>query len=249
MGDYNGDDRLDLFVTNFYRQFNDFYVQQPDGSFRDLSRKANLADSSFLMLGWGTQFLDGDLDGHPDLIVTNGHVHDPLDPTIPYQMPAQFFRNQGNGTFLEIASGQLGEFFKRKLLGRSLVRLDWNRDGREDVCISHLNDPAALLTNRTDQPGNSLSIRLVGVESARDAIGARVRVSIGDKTWTRQLTAGDGFHASNERRLVFGLGSHKTADSVEILWPSGQRQIFQNLELNGEWLLIEHRPTMEVRQR
>jgi len=247
-GDYNGDGRLDLFVTNFYRQSNDLYTQQADGSFHDRSRETRLFDPSFLQLGWGTQFLDADLDGHPDLIVTNGHVHEPLDPKIPYQMPSQFFHNRGDGTFAELSSEKLGEFFQRKRLGRSLARLDWNRDGREDACILHLNQPVALLTNQTDQPGHFLALRLVGVDSARDAIGARVQVSIGDQTWTSQLTAGDGFHASNERRLVFGLADHQTADSVAVLWPSGSRQEFQHLKPNREWLLIEHRPPRVLRQ-
>ena len=245
-GDYNADGRLDLFVTNFYRQSNDLYTQQADGSFHDRSREAKLFDPSFLQLGWGTQLLDADLDGHPDLIVTNGHVHEPLDPKIPYQMPPQFFRNRGNGSFAEISSAKLGEFFQRKLLGRSLARLDWNCDGREDACILHLNQPAALLTNQTDQPGHFLALRLVGVDSARDAIGVKVRVSIGDQTWTRQLTAGDGLHASNERRLVFGLADHQMADSVVVFWPSGSRQEFRNLKLDREWLLIEHRPLLEM---
>ncbi len=246
-GDYNGDGRLDLFVTNFYRQFNDFYVQQPDGSFRDLSRQTKLADSSFLKLGWGTQFLDGELDGYPDLILTNGHVHDPLDPLIPYRMPPQYYRNQGNGSFAEIPSPLLGEFFQREHLGRSLVRIDWNRDGREDVCVSQLNEPAALLTNRTERPGNYLSFRLVGVDSSRDAIGTSIRLQSGKQTWLRQLTAGDGFQASNERCLVFGIGEKTKVDLVEVTWPSGLRQDFENLAVNRQWLLIENKPLAQLK--
>lgn len=245
-GDYNGDSRLDLFVTNFYRQSNDLYVQQTDGSFHDRSRESHLFDPSFLQLGWGTQFLDADLDGHPDLIVTNGHVHEPLDPKIPYNMPPQFFRNRGDGSFAELPGERLGNFFQGKRSGRSLARLDWNRDGREDVCILHLNQPAALLTNQTDQAGHFLALRLIAVDSARDAIGATVKVSIGRQTWTKQLTAGDGFHASNERCLVFGLADHQAADSVTVAWPSGSRQEFKSLKVDREWLLIEHRPPLEM---
>ena len=245
-GDYNGDSRLDLFVTNFYRQSNDLYVQQTDGSFHDRSRESHLFDPSFLQLGWGTQFLDADLDGHPDLIVTNGHVHEPLDPKIPYNMPPQFFRNRGDGSFAELPGERLGDFFQGKRSGRSLARLDWNRDGREDVCILHLNQPAALLSNQTDQAGHFLALRLIAVDSARDAIGATVKVSIGRQTWTKQLTAGDGFHASNERCLVFGLADHQAADSVTVAWPSGSRQEFKSLKVDREWLLIERRPPLEM---
>lgn len=245
-GDYNHDERLDLYVTNFYRQSNDLYTQQPDGTFRDLSREAQLFGPSYLVLGWGTQFLDADLDGFPDLMITNGHVHDPMDLTIPYFMTAQFFRNQGDGKFAEPPLEQLGAYFQQKLLGRSLARLDWNRDGREDVCISHLNDPAALLTNRTRDAGNFLALRLVARNSARDAIGTKIRVSIGEQRITNQLTAGDGFHASNERKLIVGLGSHKVADAVEVHWPSGLQQTFRGLKLNREWLLIEQNMPIDI---
>ncbi len=245
-GDFNQDGLLDLFVTNFYRQSNDLYMQEPDHSFRDLSREAKLFDPSFAMLGWGTQSLDADLDGLPDLVVTNGHVHDPVDAKIPYRMPPQFFRNLSGGKFAEVPADQLGEFFQQKLLGRSLARLDWNRDGREDICISHLNDPVTLLTNRTDRPGNFLSLQLIAVNSARDAIGTKVRVTTGAKVTTQQLTAGDGFHASNERQLVFGFGSSTFADSVEVTWPSGLRQEFPHLDFNQKWLLIEQRSPQAI---
>ena len=238
-GDFNHDERLDLHVTNFYRQSNDLYAQEADGTFHDVAREARLFDPSFLMLGWGTQFLDGDLDGHQDLIITNGHVHDPVDPAIPYHMPSQFLKNSGTDTFTEIPADQLGDFFKNKRLGRSLARLDWNRDGREDACISYLNDPSALLTNTTATTGNFLSVKLVAVNSARDAIGSRVRVVSGNQSWTQQLTAGDGFQASNERLLVFGLGHRSTIDRIEIVWPSGAKTETPAVTPNQTLLIIE----------
>lgn len=239
-GDYNRDRRLDLFVTNFYRESNDLFTQLEDGTFTDRSREAKLYDPSFLQLGWGTQFLDADLDGHLDLIVTNGHVHDPLEAGVPYQMPAQFFRNQGDATFAEIPSRQLGPFFEQKWLGRPLARLDWNRDGLEDVCISHLNEPAALLSNRTARGGHWTAFRLVAVDSARDAIGTSIKITIGDEVWVGQLTAGDGFQATNERRLTFGMGVHRDVTRIEIRWPSGTVQEFNDLTTDREWILIEH---------
>lgn len=248
-GDYNADGRLDLFVTTFYRQSNDLFTQQPDGTFRDLSREARLYDPSFLQLGWGTQFLDADLDRHPDLFVTNGHVHDPIDPTIPYQMSPQFFRNQGDATFAELSHKQLGEFHRGKHLGRALARLDWNCDGLVDVCISHINQPVALVTNRTESAGHFLAFHLIGVDSARDAIGTRVNIRSAGQELYGQLTAGDGFQASNERRLVFGLGSNLIVESVEVIWPSGSRQIFSNLKADQDWILIEHRTPVGLERR
>ena len=241
IGDANEDGLLDLFVTTFYRQAKALYIQQPDRSFREESRHANLREAGFFMLGWGAQFIDGELDGHPDLIVTNGHVHDPRDPNIPYQMPPQYFRNEGQGRFVELPAAVLGKYFQGKYHGRALARLDWNRDGLEDVCISNMNAPAALLTNRTAEHGHFLGVRLIGVTGDRDAIGARLRLTAGGHTWVRQLTAGDGFHATNQRQLTFGLGTADRVDKLEITWPSGRTQGFGNLPADREILLIEGR--------
>ncbi len=237
--DFNGDGRCDLFVTNFYNESNTLYEQLADGVFRDATRDAGLYDASLKMLGFGTQSIDGDLDGAADLIVTNGHIDDLSDAGTPYQMPAQFFRGDGIGHFSELPAEQLGPYFSRKQLGRGLARLDWNRDGREDVVVSHLDAPAALLTNRTTVAGHFVALQLRGVKSSRDAIGSVVTVRSGAKTWTKQLTAGDGFQCSNERRLVVGLGATETVDELTIRWPSGLVKSFDNLVVDRDFLAIE----------
>jgi hypothetical protein len=109
----------------------------------------------------------------------------------------------------------------------------------DDVVISHLEAPVALLTNRSEPIGHYLSVSLVGVSSSRDALGATVEVTSSGRTLTRQLTAGDGYQASNERRLIFGLGDNPSADELRIRWPSGAEQSFAQLQADREYLLIE----------
>ena len=241
VGDANADGLIDLFVTNYYDEPNTLYVQQSGGLFQDVTRQAGLSQPSLAVLGFGTQFIDGELDGYPDLIATNGHVEDKRNQNIPYQMRPQYFRNRGGERFEELSAESLGPFFGREVLGRGLARMDWNRDGREDVVISHLDAPAALLTNRTERAGHFLVIRLRGVRASRDAIGATVRVRAGNRTWTQQLTAGDGYQASNQRQLVFGLGERDRVDELILNWPSGLRQSFASPPIDTELLAIEHR--------
>src|SRR5205823_7893052 len=124
----------------------------------------------------------------------------------PFRMRPQYFQNMAGQRFEELKADSLGPFFAGEYLGRGLARLDWNRDGREDVVISHLDAPAALLTNTTGRTGHFLVLTLVGTQSARDAIGTSVRCTAAGRTRYRQLTAADGYMASNERRLVFGRG-------------------------------------------
>ncbi len=238
-GDANQDGRLDLFVTNFHADSNTLYVQLPDQSFVDGTRDSQLRDPSFNMLGFGTQFLDGELDGLPDLVVTNGHVDRTFATGVPDLMPPQYFQNRGRGKFVDVSQTQLGPYFETKCLGRSLVRLDWNRDGREDFCVSHLDVPTAIVTNETADTGHFLALQLRGVRSARDAIGTVVSVRAGQRRWVQQLTAGDGYMASNSRQLIFGLGEVELLDEITVRWPSGAEQTFQNVPTNTELLAVE----------
>ena len=238
-GDVNGDGRLDIYATNFYMESNTLFVQQPDGSFQDETLERGLYDSTLPLLGFGTQFIDADLDGDLDLVTTNGDVGRFPNPHRPYRMRPCVHENRGQGHFVELDSDQLGDFFRGKYLGRGLAKLDWNRDGRPDVVVSHLDAPVALLTNVSQQKNHFLSIRLVGVTASRDAIGTNVLLTNGDVTTLRQQTAGDGYQASNERVLIFGLGTRKRVDRLEIRWLSGNVQEFDDILADQEITIIE----------
>jgi tetratricopeptide (TPR) repeat protein len=240
-GDADGNGLIDLFVSNFYNESDTLYLQQPGGLFIDATRPAGLRDPTFEPLGFGTQFLDGELDGLADLVLTNGHIDDLRALGRPYEMSPQYFRNVGGGRFLQLAAASLGRFFEGKYLGRGLARLDWNRDGKEDFVVSHIGSPAALVVNRTEGAGHFIALRFVGTAGDRDAIGTTVRVTAGGRTSTSQLTAGDGYQASNERRLVVGLGTATTIEKITVRWLSGSRQIFDNVAVDEDLLLIEGR--------
>jgi hypothetical protein len=239
-GDANNDGLVDLFVSNFYNEADSLYINLGSGVFSDRSRHSGLHDPSWSFLGFGAQFLDADLDGWEDLIVTNGHVDDFTHKQIPYKMRAQFYRNR-QARFTELFAKDLGPFFDEVKLGRGLAKLDWNRDGLTDVVISHLGDPAALLTNRTLRAGRGLGLRLVGTTRSRDAIGAKVSVRAGELHLQRQLTAGDGYQASNERRLEFGLGACHADVVLEIRWPGGALETFAGVRTGRDYLAVEGR--------
>jgi len=240
-GDADGDGRLDLFLTNYFDESNTLYRQVADGQFTDATSRARLKEPGWSMLGFGTQFLDADLDGELDLVVANGHVDDLTKLGQPQRMRPQFYRNGGGGRFVELAAGGLGKYFERKLLGRGLARVDFDRDGRDDFVVTHLEQPVALLANRSAETGEGLSVRLVATTTSRDAIGARVTVTDGDWRRVHFLTAGDGYMASNQRQLIIGLGDRKRVGMLKVDWPSGTSTVVRDVEAGGEVVIVEGR--------
>ena len=245
-GDANGDGLLDLFVTNFYGESNVLYLQSEDRHFTDATRKANLREPSFHMLGFGTQFIDGELDGEPDIVITNGHIDLTFAHGNPDRMPPQYMRNTGGGHFEELTAESLGPYFQNRYFGRALAKLDWNRDGREDVCISHLDAPTALLTNTTPTTGNYLAVNLRGVTSNRDALGAIVTVEAGGRKWVQHLIGGGGYFVSNQRQLLFGLANSESVDRLTINWPAGSVQTFEKVPVNQEVVVAEGRGLLDL---
>lgn len=228
-GDLNGDGLLDLFVTNYKGEANNLYQQSAGGYFADAISGSGLMAAGLPYVGWGTQCLDADRDGRLDLVVANGHVGDFREAAGDYYMPTQFFHNRGDGQFAELSPRTVGPYFGQKILGRSVATLDWDRDGLTDFVLSPIAAPVALLTNRTRQAGHGFAVRLHATTTARDAIGALVTVATPSGQYRQQLTAGDGFQASNERVLRFGLGNDETILSLQIEWPGGATQALANL--------------------
>ncbi|MBW3543185.1 MAG: CRTAC1 family protein, partial [Planctomycetes bacterium] len=249
--DVDDDGLFDVHVTNFLAESNTLYLGLGAGTFEDATRALGLERPTLDVLGFGTQFLDADLDGRLELFVSNGHVDDLRQDGKPYRMPPQLFRWNGR-QFVEADARPLGPYFRGEWLGRPVARLDWNRDGRDDLVVGHLYDDSALLTNTTPDAGRFLSLRLFGVQSNRDAIGTTVEARFGERAIVRQLTAGDGYQASNERRLIFGIGTADRIDELTVRWPSGAIQRFANVAAPAELFLREGGqllPAAEGRQR
>jgi len=236
--DVNRDGRMDLHVTNFLNESSTLFVSTRTSLFEDRTRALGLLTDSLNVLGFGTQFLDADLDGQAELFVANGHIDDLSRTGRPYRMPPQFFRWDGS-RFNLMSPTETGPYFQQDWLGRSAARIDWNRDGRDDLLVGHLSDDSVLLTNTTASTNGHLSLELVGVRSGRDAIGTTIQSRIAGQTIVLQLTAGDGYQASNERRLVVGTGSHRSVDELTVRWPSGLIQQFRNVTARQNLKLVE----------
>ena len=238
--DINDDGFLDLLVTNFFNESNTLYQSSPVGTFDDQTQARNLVATSLPVLGFGTHFLDVNLDGFPELFVANGHVDDLRSSGRPYHMPAHLFRLQ-QGQFELLPAELAGDYFQQQHLGRAAAVIDWNRDLRPDLIVGHLQEDYALLTNTMTNAGNAVSLRLIGVTSPRDPVGATIRYQLQQRQIVRQLTAGDGYQCSNDHTLLLSCGTSAQIDNVQITWQGGQTQQIKSLTSGQRYVVIEDR--------
>ncbi len=238
-GDPDQDGDIDFFLTHFSDDHNTYYEQVGSGFWSDRSFAVGLAEPSMKLLGFGTQWCDFDNNGTLELIVANGHVDDVKRDDVSYRMPPQLFERDGKGHWVEHDRASLGDYFATDHLGRALATLDADRDGRTDVAITHLYDPVALLINQTKGMGRQICLELKATKGARDAIGTVVSMMVGQRKITTQLTAGDGYMCSQQRRLVIGTGGVDVATEVLVTWPSGLSQKCEDLESGGDYLIVE----------
>ncbi|TWU08069.1 FG-GAP-like repeat-containing protein [Stieleria varia] len=238
-GDFNRDGRIDLHITNFSQESANLFMQSPSGGFTDMAARYGIDLVSIPYVGFGTKAIDVDRNGCLDLLVTNGHIFDMRFIGEGFQMPPQFLHGRGDRFDPATVEDESG-YWSGAYLGRSMATTDFNRDGAVDVLIGHLDQPLALLENRTETPGHWIQLELVGVQSERDAIGARVVVSTKRGSFSNWVSAGDGYFCNDESVIDVGLGQENAIQQLEIVWPSGKRQVFASPQIDRRYLSIEN---------
>ena len=231
-GDVDGDGLPELFVTNFSEELNTLYKNHGDGTFEDVTRQIGLG-SGFLPLGFGTKMYDYDNDGDLDIHVTNGHVIDNVKlytPALSYEQKDLLYENVG-GKFKDV-SAQAGGALQNTRVGRGLAVADFDNDGFPDVAISSVGRKAVLLRNRGVSKNNWIEIRAEGTKSNRFGLGATVRVQTPGALQVREINNAASYESANDIRLHVGVGTARTIPQVEILWPSGIRQVLKDVAVN-----------------
>ncbi len=233
-GDYDGDGRIDFALTAFAHDRNTIYRNVDGGGFEDASGTAGIATSTFARMGWGTAFLDADLDGRLDLVVANGHIFSDVDrfPALgeTYAQASQLLLNQG-GTFRDVSAGT-GRGLQTPRVSRGLAVGDLDDDGDPDVVLSNMDAPPALLENRQRTGRHWIAFRLSAPAGNRLAIGATVTVTSGGRTQTREVRSGGSYLSQSDLRPLFGLGDAAGPVSVEVRMPGGARWSWQDLPVD-----------------
>ena len=239
-GDFNRDGWLDLVTTRYSRQPVSFY-RNLEVVFTDVAAELGLAQPTLSPVKWGTGFGDFDNDGWPDILIANGNfssLMDRLETEVKYREPLQLFRNIDGRRFEEIANKaglNNGPLQSR----RGTAFGDINNDGNLDIVVFNAAGPPSLFMNETHNANHRVLFRLVGTKSNRMGIGVRVTISTAAMEQVDEVRGGGGYNSSNDTRLHFGLGQATTINRIEVRWPSGLKQQFQNIAADAIYEINE----------
>jgi len=256
--DYDNDGRLDLFVSTYpngdfkgmihdeisgarvppeQRQL--LFHNNGDGSFTNVTEPAGIT-------GWygamSSQVADIDNDGYPEIFLGTGN------PALDWTEPKVLFHNDGKGHFTDIASSA-GLIHYGMLHG--IVFSDFDNSGNLSLFGSFggfywgTRETSRLYRN----PGcgnQALEVRLVGTHSNRDAIGARVTAVVNGRRIFHWVNGGDGFGTLNSRIVHIGLARATQVDLLEIDWPRGFHQSFQNVRAGQRIAIVEGQNTIRT---
>ena len=225
---FTDDGKLGIAIGNFANEMTALYVGGATaGLFTDESISWGVGPTSRLPLKFGVMFFDWDLDGRLDLLSVNGHLEEEItkvQASQKYRQPAQLFWNAGAAGFVPVGPEQAGSALFTPIVGRGCAQADLDGDGDEDLLFTQTGGAPLLLRNDRPIDRRWVRLKLVGTRANRDALGATVQLKAGGKTQWRTVTANRGYLSSSALPLTFGLGEATGVESIEIVWPGGQRQ-------------------------
>ena len=234
-GDYDGDGRLDIFVSD--SSISSLFHNDGGGLFTDVSVGAGVGRHSAQFVGWGSFFFDFDNDGDLDLFKVNA------DLSRLFGQEPQLFENIGGGKFRD-DSEPMGDFFHHEWMARGAAYADYDNDGDLDVVVVNLNNPAVLLRNDGQRsawielqlrggmrPGNTgASATGAGAKrSNRDGVGAKVTLTAAGRRQVSERRTSASYLSQNDPRLHFGLDSADRVERIEVRWPSGKTQVLSDV--------------------
>ncbi len=243
--DLDGDGLPELIVTNFARDHCTLYENLGSLFFEDRTASHDIARVTHPFLSWGCGFTDVDLDGHPDLVIVNGHIYPQVDdhPSLDesYEQRPLLFHHDGSR--LVDVSDRAGPGFALARSARGLAVGDYDDDGDPDLLITTIDAPPLLLRNDTPRRGHWLTLRVLDRNGA-PAIGARVALagSDGDAVppQSGEVRSGSTYQSQNGTDLLFGTGPLVEIPRVEITWPGGERTTL--LDVTVDQTLVVREP-------
>ena len=260
IGDMNKDGLTDLVYTNYAAEVNTLAylidnISANDGKLRNAVFTHSFDSPmvhklSWPKISWGPGLFDFD-NGDLDLFFANGHLNSVSGDNRQSNL---LFENDGKGYFADITSNS-GVLSTGKRIHRGALFADYDDDGKVDIYVTvngqQVEDgkgnnvfdanqgKGILFHNETSTKNSWLKIRLEGKVSNRDGFGALVSVFINNDEYKQSLISGQGYFSSNAKELYFGLKDANKVDKIDVSWPSGIKQTFQDIPTKQTIYILE----------
>jgi len=245
--DYDNDGLLDFFSTSYQGQLPVLFRNLGGGILEDATVAAGAGAGSYATVKWGCGLVDFDNDGHRDLFLAMGHLQDQIDHydnTTSYRARNVLLRNTGGGKFVDV-SGESGDGMLPVYSSRGAAFDDLDNDGDVDAVVLNSREKPTVLRNMLYELGGKshwLQVRLRGVKTNRDGVGARVKVVAGDLAQIDEVHSGRGYQSHWGSRLYFGLGSRERIDRVEVRWLGGGTDVLDDIPVDRLLTITEGLP-------
>ena len=244
LADIDGDGDEDLFVTNLDNEGNTLYLNLGKGLYEDRTTESGLFKLGFT--GFGTRFVDYDLDGGLDLFIANGavrHLSRQAQAGDPYPLKqrSQLYRNDRKGKFTDVTE-QAGPALSPLFVARGVAAGDLDNDGATDLVVFNNSGPARVLMNDASPRGHWLGVRVVDPRYRRDALQARVELVRRGRAQVERVQTDGSYGVSGDPRVVFGLDQDQAMQTVRVHWGPGDVEEFRGLAADRYWRLERGKP-------
>jgi hypothetical protein len=238
--DIDNDGRPDVFVAAMTNEAMPFYINRGENIFDEMTAPSRLAMLTRHKTGWSAGIYDLNNDGWKDIFVASGDVMDPrgvVGEKVP--QPNTLLANVGDGRFADATATAGPEFSSRKAVHRGAAFGDFDDDGRMDAVVTALSGPTEVWRNVSPNGNHWLLVSARGTVSNRDAIGTKIAITTASGTQHNHVTTAVGYGCASEPRVHFGLGKDSVVQRMEVTWPTGVAQTFENIEADQVFSIQE----------